>query len=272
MVDTIGRHRAPGGYSAINELTLVFGGITAPVAKTSAVLAASGGLVAAVALPASAAPTSPAAPAAPVSASAASATPATRAAQAVTAPIPAAPSVQATTADFGSVSVKAVAKPRPRPQPEPEQQPEAAPTTPERTQSAPSRNQQRSAAPASTPDPAADPGDNLPAASGVVAIARQYIGVPYVYGGSSPSGFDCSGFTSYVFAKVGKSLPRTAAAQQAAARRVSNPQPGDLVFFGSPAYHVGIYVGNGRMIDSPRTGMSVTVRPIFGGVSGYGRF
>ncbi len=269
MVDTIGRHRSPGGYSALNELTLVFGSITQPVAKTSAVLAASGGLVAAVALPASAAP---AAPAAPVSANPTSGTPvATTPAQAVTAPIPAAPSVVSTTADFGSVSVKAVAKPKPQPRPEPEPQPEAAPSTPERTQTAPSRTNQR-AAPATTPAPAADPGDNLPAASGVVAIARQYIGVPYVYGGSSPSGFDCSGFTSYVFAKVGKSLPRTAAAQQAAARRVSQPQPGDLVFFGSPAYHVGIYVGNGQMIDAPRTGMSVTVRPIFGGVSGYGRF
>ncbi|WP_370894557.1 C40 family peptidase [Janibacter sp. GXQ6167] len=269
MVDTIGRHRSPGGYSAINELTLVFGSITQPVAKTSAVLAASGGLVAAVALPASAAPSAPAAPvsAAPTAGSAANVAPA----QAVTAPIPAAPVVQTTTADFGSVSVKAVAKPKPQPRPEPVAEPEATPTTPERTQTAPSRSNQRAATPA-TPAPAADPGDNLPAASGVVAIAKQYIGVPYVYGGSSPSGFDCSGFTSYVFAKVGKSLPRTAAAQQSAARPVSNPQPGDLVFFGAPAYHVGIYVGNGQMIDAPRTGMSVTVRPLFGGVSGYGRF
>ena len=89
--------------------------------------------------------------------------------------------------------------------------------------------------------------------------------------GSSPAGFDCSGFTMYVFGKAGISLPRTAAAQQAAVTPVSDPQPGDLVFFGSPAWHVGIYAGNGMMWDSPRTGSVVSKRPVFGGVSGYGR-
>ncbi len=108
-------------------------------------------------------------------------------------------------------------------------------------------------------------------ASGVIGIAKQYTGTPYVFGGASPSGFDCSGFTQYVFGKAGKSLPRVTTAQQAATTPVSNPQPGDLVFFGSPAYHVGIYVGNGMMIDAPRTGSSVSVRPVFSGVSGYGR-
>ena len=71
--------------------------------------------------------------------------------------------------------------------------------------------------------------------SGVVNIARGLLGIPYVYGGESPSGFDCSGFTQYVFGKAGISIPRTASAQQHAATRVSNPKPGDLVFFGSPA-------------------------------------
>lgn len=52
---------------------------------------------------------------------------------------------------------------------------------------------------------------------------------------------------------------------------MSNPQPGDLVFFGSPSWHVGIYVGDGMMIDAPRTGKSISIRPIFDGVSGYGR-
>ena len=52
---------------------------------------------------------------------------------------------------------------------------------------------------------------------------------------------------------------------------VSDPQPGDLVFFGAPAYHMGIYVGDGMMIDSPRTGSTVSIRPVFSGVSGYGR-
>ena len=106
----------------------------------------------------------------------------------------------------------------------------------------------------------------------MVNIARGLLGIPYVYGGSTPSGFDCSGFTKYVFGKAGISIPRTASAQQRAATRVSNPKPGDLVFFGSPAWHVGIYTGNGMMIDSPKPGKSTSERPVFSGVSGYGRF
>ena len=76
----------------------------------------------------------------------------------------------------------------------------------------------------------------------------------------------------YVFGKAGISIPRTASAQQRAATPVSDPKPGDLVFFGSPAWHVGIYTGNGMMIDSPRAGKSTSERAIFSGVSGYGRF
>lgn len=107
----------------------------------------------------------------------------------------------------------------------------------------------------------------------VVAVAKQYIGVPYVYGGASPAGFDCSGFTSYVYRQAGISLPRTAAAQQAASTKVSNPAPGDLIFFGYPAYHVGIYAGGGMMYDSPRTGKTTGLHAIWtqSGVS-YGRF
>ena len=107
--------------------------------------------------------------------------------------------------------------------------------------------------------------------SSVLSTAASLVGTPYVYGGTSRSGWDCSGFTQYVFAKAGKSLPRVTTAQQAAATPVSNPQPGDLVFFGSPSWHVGIYVGDGMMIDAPRTGKSISIRPIFDGVSGYGR-
>ena len=125
----------------------------------------------------------------------------------------------------------------------------------------------------SSPEPAAEPAPEpaYAASSNVIEIAKRYIGTPYVYGGSTPSGFDCSGFTQYVFAQAGISLPRTAEQQRQFATPVSNPQPGDLVFFGAPAYHMGIYVGDGMMIDSPRTGSTVSIRPVFSGVSGYGR-
>lgn len=107
--------------------------------------------------------------------------------------------------------------------------------------------------------------------SAVIAIAERYLGVPYVLGGSSPSGFDCSGLTSYVYRQLGISLPRTAAAQQASVPSVSTPQVGDLVFFGYPAYHVGIYAGNGMMIAAPHPGTVVKLQPIYQTPAGYGR-
>jgi cell wall-associated NlpC family hydrolase len=108
--------------------------------------------------------------------------------------------------------------------------------------------------------------------SSIITIAAQYTGIMYRYGGTSPStGFDCSGFTQFVYGKAGISLPRTTEAQRRATTRVSSPRPGDLVFFGSPAYHVGIYAGNGMMYDSGRSGLPTQKRKIFSGVSGYGR-
>lgn len=96
----------------------------------------------------------------------------------------------------------------------------------------------------------------------LVETAKTYGGVPYVYGGMSPAGFDCSGFTSYVYAQHGLSLPRTAAGQRTAAQWISEAeaQPGDLVFWGSPAYHVGIYLGDGNYIHSPSPGKTVTIQ------------
>ena len=80
-------------------------------------------------------------------------------------------------------------------------------------------------------------------------------GIPYKFGGNTTSGFDCSGFTRYVFAKAGKTLARNSYAQYAGSTKVTNPQPGDLVFFsksGSPSgiFHVAIYTGNGGMVGS----------------------
>ena len=119
----------------------------------------------------------------------------------------------------------------------------SAPETPEET-------------PAETPDET--PADN-PAAtvsgSEIVSLAQQYLGVPYVYGGSSPSGFDCSGFTMYIFAQVGVKLPHGATSQLSYGASVSRSelQPGDLVFFqdyGAVASHAGIYIGGDQFIHA----------------------
>lgn len=100
--------------------------------------------------------------------------------------------------------------------------------------------------------------------SSIVAYASNFLGVPYVWGGTSPSGFDCSGFVQYVYAHFGISIPRTSQEQQGVGTSVSrgNLQPGDLVFFGSPAYHVGIYVGNGSYINAPKTGDVVKIASV----------
>ena len=100
---------------------------------------------------------------------------------------------------------------------------------------------------------------------GVVGIAMQYLGIPYVYGGASPSGFDCSGFIMYVYAQVGVSLPHNAAAQYGHGTPVdrSQLQPGDLVFFNGLG-HAGIYVGGGSFIHSPHTGDVVKISSMSG--------
>ena len=107
--------------------------------------------------------------------------------------------------------------------------------------------------------------------SSVLGTAARYVGTSYRYGGTTPSGFDCSGFTSYVFRQHGKSLPRTAEAQRQAATRVSSPRPGDLVFFGAPAWHVGIYAGNGQMYDAGNSRTNVSKRAIWTSAVTYGR-
>jgi len=118
-----------------------------------------------------------------------------------------------------------------------------------------------------------DPGGS--GQSAVVAIAQRYLGVPYVYGGASPGGFDCSGLAMYCYAQIGISLSHGATDQQRASTPVplSALQPGDLVFFGGPSYsyHVGIYVGGGSMINAPHTGAVVSYGSIGGAWIG-GRF
>jgi peptidoglycan DL-endopeptidase CwlO len=100
---------------------------------------------------------------------------------------------------------------------------------------------------------------------GVVGIAMQFLGVPYVWGGASPSGFDCSGFIMYVFAQVGVSLPHNAAMQYGYGSPVSraNLQPGDLVFFNGLG-HAGIYIGGNQFIHAPHTGDVVKISTLTG--------
>lgn len=108
-------------------------------------------------------------------------------------------------------------------------------------------------------------GSSASAGEIIVAKAKQYLGVPYVWGGTSPSGFDCSGFTQYVFAACGYTINRTATWQLENGYAVSRSElkAGDLVFFegtytvDAPVSHVGIYIGNGDFIHSSNSGVSI---------------
>jgi cell wall-associated NlpC family hydrolase len=125
-----------------------------------------------------------------------------------------------------------------------------------------------STVPTAAPSPASPPSVAPPPApshGGVVGIAMQYLGTPYVWGGASPSGFDCSGFVMYVFAQVGVSLPHNAAAQYGYGSPVSrgNLQPGDIVFFDGLG-HDGIYIGGNQFIHSPHTGDVVKISSMTG--------
>jgi len=98
-----------------------------------------------------------------------------------------------------------------------------------------------------------------------INIAKKYVGVRYKRGGTTPgSGFDCSGFTRYVYKAAGKSIPRTSSAQRHAGKTVprSKARPGDLVWF-SDFRHVAIYAGNGYIIDAPKPGKKVTKRKLW---------
>lgn len=100
------------------------------------------------------------------------------------------------------------------------------------------------------------------AGNAVLEIAARYVGVPYVSGGTTPDGFDCSGFVSYVYGQLGVSLPRTSAGIKAAGTVVSraDAQPGDIIW--SPG-HVSIYAGGDQQIDSPRPGKTIQFRSIW---------
>jgi cell wall-associated NlpC family hydrolase len=112
----------------------------------------------------------------------------------------------------------------------------------------------------------------------VIDVARRYLGVPYVFGGTDPTrGLDCSGLVQLVFRQLGIALPRTAQQQYDATARLTQDQlrPGDLVFFARTyadprdwVTHVGIYIGNGQQINAPTEGQVVSIQPVFTGFWG----
>ncbi|SPT54233.1 Probable endopeptidase p60 precursor [Actinomyces bovis] len=174
----------------------------------------------------------------------------------------------------GPAAAEVAAEAPPAPQPkaeEPKEETKTESTTERATAASESSSNRRQASrqsnssqSESTPAPSKS-SQEIPASaagSNIVAIASQYLGVPYVYGGTSPSGFDCSGLVQYVYRQAGISLPRTSYAQGAAGTRVSaaQAQPGDIVYYG---YHVGIYIGNGKMIHAPRPGDVVKVAAVY---------
>jgi len=102
--------------------------------------------------------------------------------------------------------------------------------------------------------------------SPAVDVAQQFLGVPYVWGGESPAGFDCSGLVQYAYGQLGVDLPRTAAEQARVGQPVASladARPGDLLAFHDPVDHIGIYAGNGLMVVAPKTGDVVKVQAVY---------
>jgi cell wall-associated NlpC family hydrolase len=109
------------------------------------------------------------------------------------------------------------------------------------------------------------PGPPASGASAAVAKAKEQLGDPYEWGASGPDSFDCSGLTLYAWKAGGKSLPHSSAAQYNATTRVPTSAlvPGDLLFYGSPIHHVGLFVGNGQMIEASQEGTPVRYASIW---------
>lgn len=124
--------------------------------------------------------------------------------------------------------------------------------------------------------PAPAPSSSGPSGDDVVAAAKKYLGVPYVWGGTDPAtGLDCSGLVQRVFADLGIELPRLAGDQVLAGTPVASldqARPGDLLGFGGhPMKHVGIYLGDGQMIEAPRPGLGVRIGPVYETPTAIGR-
>jgi cell wall-associated NlpC family hydrolase len=130
------------------------------------------------------------------------------------------------------------------------------------------QDQQRQSARSTPSSSSSSAGQDSSAGSSIaqpaIAAARAQIGVPYVWGGTTPDGFDCSGLTQWAFEHAGIDLPRTSRAQAQEGQEVSqgSMRPGDLIFFNSPVSHVGIYIGGGKMIEAPRSGEDVKISDV----------
>lgn len=255
-----GRHRA--ARRPITPLTPISRAAArgiSTVARRGAVVAAGSGLVVTLlSVPADAAPvadhgTSTAEQDTLTTAAARTETLQAGAAQAVTVSAAAtAPAVQvAADSKFALETGTIKVTPAPEPEPVPEPEPEPEPVVEEAVETA-----------EPVEEPAPEPVEEVveeavpAAANDIVSIARQYIGVPYVWAGSTPAGFDCSGFTAYVYAQIGVTLPHSSSAQRYAGTEVSaaEAQPGDLIW--SPG-HIAIYAGGDMQIEAPVPGQSV---------------
>ena len=262
---TRARHRAARRPATpLTDLATAATGSIAVVGRRTAMAAASAGLVVStIAAPAGAAQAPSSAPSSLPAVDTSALTAAARAALA-TAPVV----TVAADAQF-TLDVPAVTVVKDAPPPVVKKKVAATPT---RTAVAASRSAVREAAPVEAEaevqaEAVAEEASsaNVPASasgSAIAEIATRYVGVPYRSGGTTPDGFDCSGFTSYVFAQVGISLPRTSGAQRGAGTVVSQSEAraGDLIW--TPG-HISIYLGDGMQVDAPRPGKTIQIRPLW---------
>lgn len=239
MTASAARARHRSARRPVTPLTDLTGTLAGAGRKTAVVAASSGLMVSMIAVPASAAPT-----ANDTALGSVDTTNLTASARAVldTAPQVTAPAEAAWT--FEAPAVTAVV-------PEPEPEPEPVVTTASRSEA---RVETAEATAAAVPQTVAG--------NAVLEVAARYVGTPYVSGGTTPAGFDCSGFVSYVYAQLGIELPRTSSAIKVAGTVISaaEAQPGDLIW--SPG-HISIYAGGNQQIDSPRPGKTVQFRAIW---------